>query len=164
MPGHPRLCARRRSKTWMAGTSPAMTKINFNRCFLGPCSWAYCSWAYCHVCRHHFKAKTLPPMDRGRRSVGLDRQQVVQPRLHRLVQIVSRPAERGIALGEKGVLLALQGAAGARTVARGPTDHLGVHRVDLAVEIGKLRIGADRLFDRASGGGAIEAWLVVDRH
>ena len=36
---------------------------------------------------------------------------MVQPRLHRLVQIVARPAERGIALGKKSVLLALQGVS-----------------------------------------------------
>jgi hypothetical protein len=36
--GHPRLCARRRSKTWMAGTSPAMTRINLVQIFLRPLS------------------------------------------------------------------------------------------------------------------------------
>ena len=43
-----------------------------------------------------------------------DRQQMVQPLAHRLLQIVVRPAESGIAAGDEIVLLVLQGAAGAR--------------------------------------------------
>ena len=46
-----------------------------------------------------------------------DRQQMIEPLAHRLLQIVIRPAEGGIAAGDKVVLLALQGAAGARIVA-----------------------------------------------
>ena len=34
-PGHPRPCAGRQGKTWMAGASPAMTRINFTHFFLG---------------------------------------------------------------------------------------------------------------------------------
>src|SRR5439155_1381366 len=75
--------------------------------------------------------------------VGFNRQQMVQPRFHGLMQIVVRPAEGGIAAGDELILLALQGAAGARTVARRLVDHLGIHRIDLAVEIGEFRIGAD---------------------
>src|SRR6266849_2006374 len=77
--------------------------------------------------------------------VRLNRQQMVQPLLHGLVEVVVRPAKPSIAAGNDLILLVLQGAAGARTVARGFTDHLGIHRVDLAIEIGQLRIGADRL-------------------
>ena len=51
----------------------------------------------------------------------------------------------------KSLLLALQGAAGARIVAGGIADHAAIHRVDLAVEIGKFRIGADRLLHRGVG-------------
>ena len=67
---------------------------------------------------------------------------MVQTLSHCIAQVVVRPAESGIAAGEKGVLLALQGAAGARTVAPGFADHFGVHGIDLAIEIGKLGIGA----------------------
>src|SRR5665647_1748130 len=89
---------------------------------------------------------------------------MVQPLPHGLLQVVARTAERGVAAGDELVLLALQRPAGARTAGRRLADHLGVHGIDLAVEIGELRIGADRLLHGAPGGGAIEARLVVDRH
>ena len=44
--------------------------------------------------------------------VGFNRQQMVQPRFHGLMQIVVRPAEGGIAAGDELILFALQGAAG----------------------------------------------------
>ena len=59
--------------------------------------------------------------------------------------------ERGVALGDEIVLLALQRAAAARIVAAGVVHHPCIHRVDLAIEIGQFGIGTDRLFDRAPG-------------
>ena len=55
----------------------------------------------------------------------LHRQQMVQPFLHGLLQIVVRPAERGIAAGDEIILLALQGAAGAGIAAAGFADRPG---------------------------------------
>ena len=66
------------------------------------------------------------------------RQQMVQPFFHGLLQVVIRPAEPGVAAGDEIILLALQGAAGARIVGGGFADHSGVRRVDLAVEIGQI--------------------------
>src|SRR6202166_2272864 len=101
--------------------------------------------------------------EKAARLMRLDRQQTVEPLAHRLLQIVVRAAEGRVAAGEKIVLLALQGAAGARAGARRIMDRLGIGGVDLAVEIGQFRAGADRLLHRALRGGAIKARLVVDR-
>src|SRR5579871_411764 len=93
-----------------------------------------------------------------------DVQEMVEPCAHGLLQIVTGTAEAGIALAEKPVLLLLQRAPGAWTVGRRIAHDLAVHRVDLAIEIGKLGIGADRLLDRAAGRCAVEARLARYRH
>src|SRR3984885_732257 len=95
----------------------------------------------------------------GRRShlIPHQRQQMVETLAHHLLQIIIRLTERGVAAGDEVVLLALHGAAGARAIAGGLADYLGIHRVDLAVEIGQFGIAADRLVDWTFGGGAIEA-------
>ena len=89
---------------------------------------------------------------------------MVEPLAHDLWQVIVRPAKPGIAASDKIILLVLQGAAGGRVVGAGLADHFGVHHVDLAVEIGEIGIGADRLLDRAGSGGAVETRPVVDRH
>src|ERR1700749_4680174 len=88
---------------------------------------------------------------------------MVQPLPHHLQEIIIRPAEVGIAPNDEIVLLALQGAAAARIAAASVPNHAGIYRVDLAVEISQFGIGADRLLHRATGGGAVETWLVIDR-
>src|SRR5579863_1198822 len=91
-------------------------------------------------------------------------QQVIKPVSHRLAKVIAGAAEFGVAVLKKLLLLALQGAPGARIALTRLADHFGVHRIDLAIEIGELRIGADGLFDRPPGGGAVEARPVVDGH
>src|SRR6478735_11343207 len=80
-----------------------------------------------------------------------------QPFLHDLAQVISRPAELGIAAGDISLLLALQLAGVIE--APGFTHDPDIHRMDLAVEVGQLAIGADRLLHRAAGGLAIETRL-----
>src|SRR5690242_20177107 len=82
-------------------------------------------------------------------SISLDLQQPLQALAHRLLQVVTSLAEVGVAAGEKIVLRLLQGAAGARAVGHGVVHDLAVHRIDLAVEIGEIGTGADRLLHRA---------------
>src|SRR5258708_20018361 len=60
-------------------------------------------------------------MSRCRRLMRLNRQQVVEPFLHRLAQVVVRPAKGGVAARQKFVLLALQGPPAAPPVPRRPT-------------------------------------------
>ena len=67
-----------------------------------------------------------------------DRQQMIQTLAHGFLQVVAALTERGVAAGEKIVLLALQGAAGAPIGAGCVAHHAGVDRVDLAIEIGEV--------------------------
>src|ERR1700676_484958 len=69
--------------------------------------------------------------EKAARLMRLDRQQTVEPLAHRLLQIAVRAAEGRVAAGEKIVLLALQGAAGARAGARRIMDRLGLGGGDL---------------------------------
>jgi hypothetical protein len=94
-----------------------------------------------------FKAKTPRRLAdeplRRLESIGAD--DLPQPRLHGLAQIITRAAELGVALSQKHLLIALQGSLHMGVDAHGFADHDDVHLVDLAVEIGKLGIGADGL-------------------
>ena len=66
--------------------------------------------------------------------MALRRQQMIQPFFHCLPQIVVRPAERGIAAGDEIILLALQGAAGARIIGAGFANRFGIVYVDYATQ------------------------------
>src|ERR1700738_2244522 len=114
----------------MAGTSPAMTTRATVTLVPQPLSRD----------RPIIQGENTPSSAKRTAPLPLDREQMIQPLPHRLRQVVVRPAKGGIAAGEKSVLLLLQGAAGARVVAGGFADHLGIHGVDLAIQIGKLRI------------------------
>src|SRR5207302_11022164 len=46
----------------------------------------------------------------------------------------------------------------------GFADDPDIHRMDLAIEIGKLGIGTDRLLSREAGGLAIETGLAGERY
>src|SRR4051794_38183480 len=139
---HPRLRADRRSKTWMAGTSPAMTEINFDRY---PCVIVTGCPGNSRRKRSDIRSIALG------RLVTVDADNLPQPVLHGLAQVITRPAERSIAARDERLLCALQRSDGADAHAHVILDHQGVHRIDLAVEIGQFRIGADRLLDRAFG-------------
>ena len=101
--------------------------------------------------------------DRPLESAHTGDHQMFEPVPHRLAAGRSRPAEGGVAPGEKSSCSRCM-ARPARGSFAPAADHFCVHGVDLAVEIGKLRIGADRLFHRPPRGRAIEARFVVDRH
>ena len=82
---------------------------------------------------------------------------MVQPLAHGLHEVVTGVVEQCIAAGEKFVLLALQRAAISRACGGRVADHFGAGDIDLAVEIGQLGIGADRLLNRPPRGRAIES-------
>src|ERR1700710_177588 len=92
-----------------------------------------------------------------RPSISVDAIDLLQPLFHRLPQVIARPAEFGIAASNKILLLALQLALlpGVLDLAKRPQ----IRGVDLAVEIGKFGIGADRPFHRAPRGSTIETRL-----
>ena len=101
--------------------------------------------------RSRLEDGALIPIDPGQR---------LQPRVHRLFAGRSRrlPNE---ALRGRGNRAARAAAASAVARFGCVRDHLAHHAVDLAIEIGQRRIGADRLLHRAPRGGAIEARLVA---
>ena len=74
-----------------------MTRIKSGRLFLE---------THCHGKRRRFKPKTRA--GKVERLVAVDAYQLLQALFHGLAQIVARPAELGIAAGDKGILLALQ--------------------------------------------------------
>src|SRR5690242_11696575 len=89
-------------------------------------------------------------------------QKMLQTVPHELQQVVAGFAEIRVAAGDEVILLALQGLPLARRL--GLAHDADVHRMDLAVEIGEFRIGADRLLRRPARRRAIEARLARDRH
>src|ERR1700756_4761049 len=94
----------------------------------------------------------------------LNRVQVIQPFAHRLLQVIAGLSEGEVALSDKFLLLMLQIARRARAT-RGRSAHqFGVHRIDLAIEVGEIGTRADRLFDRTPSGSTIEARLARNRH
>src|SRR5262249_39793949 len=95
-------------------------------------------------------------------SIPIHPVQPLQPVLHRFLQVITRPAKLGVAAGDGLVLLApaRPGLGRATRFA----DDARVQGVDLAVEIGELAIGADRLLDGTANAGAVEAGLAGDRH
>src|SRR4029078_9033063 len=93
--------------------------------------------------------------------VSVDPVQPLQPLAHRLLQVVVRPAESGIAARDEFLLLAPQGARLARS--HRFTGRPGIRPVHLQVEVGEFGIGANRFFHLAPGGGAIETRLARDR-
>ena len=138
--GHPRLSSFEDRKTWMAGTSPAMTVQGDSR----PCSSVIVTGSgdrsslnSCGCC-----APSLLPDD----AVEL-----VQPLFHAPCadRIAGRPNE-ALRLSMKSPCSALQRRRQARWLSYSPAARLpsGTLRVDLAVEIGQLGIGADRLLHR----------------
>src|SRR5260364_18892 len=91
----------------------------------------------------------------GRWSIAVDAVQSSQAILHLLLEVVAGSAEADIAAGDECVLLLLQGPCRGRlhSFAHDPC----LRAVDLAIEIGKLGIGADRLLDRTARRRAVEA-------
>jgi hypothetical protein len=82
--------------------------------------------------------------------ISVDPVNLLQAVTHRLLQIVPGLTEGGVAAGEEVLLLALQNAHIARVT--GFTDRPGIRPLHFAIEVGKLGIGADRLFNPAPGG------------
>src|SRR5262245_65814826 len=91
------------------------------------------------------------------RSVTVNPVDLLQPLAHGFCQVIAGLAELRVAAGDEGILLALQDTDLARVACF--LDHSDVGAVNLAIEIGQLRAGADRLLARAARGGAIEARL-----
>ena len=82
-------------KTWMAGTSPAMTKLMIGAAISG--------LSHCHGKRGKFKPEQLDRSAKRYRCAM--RIEPVQPLFHRLAQIVAAAAERGVALVDEVALL-----------------------------------------------------------
>jgi len=85
-----------------------------------------------------------------------------------LVRATQDPEQATIETGATQALIILTAligvSVGALIALRRLADDPGIHGVDLAVEIGKFGIGADRLFDRTAGHRAIKARLAGKRH
>src|SRR5215831_16847484 len=89
--------------------------------------------------------------------ISVDPQQTLESLAHGLLQVVARTAVLQIAAGKKLFLLALQRPPGATAHTSRFAHRPGVCGIDLAVEIGKLGTGADRLLHRPTRGCAIKA-------
>src|SRR6202789_3605927 len=83
-------------------------------------------------------------------AVTPDREQMVEPLPHHLLEVIVGAAVRGIAAREKIVLRPAQGTAGGRIGAARIVNPSGIHRVDLAIQTGPFGIAANRLVHRAS--------------
>src|SRR6478736_10443439 len=138
----------------MAGTSPAMTtRAAF--------SMRIVTGSNARSSRNTFAVRPEPVRVPGSTllpGIGLE---FFQPVFHGLAQIIAAAAEGGVALADEVALL--PGQRQRRPVAVGfrARDHPQEDVVDVAVELGEARIGADRLFHLALGGGAIEARQVL---
>src|SRR5205085_9672473 len=146
-PGHPRLFGPSARKTWMPGTRPGMTErwlAAFVAIVMG-----YPDNSSRKRCDIRLALVPVHPVD------------ALHPFAHGLLQIVARFAELRIAAGDEFVLFTAQ-------LTLQPRGGRLLHRADigsinLAIEVGQGRIGADRLLHRPARGGAIEAGLALDR-
>lgn len=125
---------------------------------------AHDGWASIYFRHCHGKLRQIKPEQLGRSVKSLlpgDRIELFQPIFHRLAEIIAALAERTVALLDEVALLPGQRQRRAMAAGFRIGDHTEKNIVDVAVELGQTGIGADRLFDLAFRGGAIEARQVL---
>src|SRR5688572_10785077 len=105
-------------------------------------------WASIYSKHRHGKLRQIKPEQLGCPATAVrpgDGIELFPPVLRRLAEIVAAAAERGVALVDEAALLPGQCQRRAMAVGFRTRDHPQERVVDVAVELGKARVGADRL-------------------